>query len=162
MVLMVLLVCNSLETVCNCSPTCILKSDFNRRVSSTCPWTLDLHNRRPGRAANTSRSLCLQRPGRKHAPNLPLLHRTREVDEYPVNTTQWDADTHSTVANWAGDNSEMVSPAERDRFSLQSDDQRRAACVRTDTTGHAEHCWEVVYLLRGLVPNCWTSSFWVQ
>lgn len=50
-----------------------LKSGFRSLVSSTCPWTSDLHNLSPGRAANTWRSLCLHRAGRKHAPNRPLL-----------------------------------------------------------------------------------------
>lgn len=60
--------------MCWCSQcTCELKRGLSSRVSSTCPLMSDLHSLSPGRAANTWRSLCLQRAGRKQAPNRPLL-----------------------------------------------------------------------------------------
>lgn len=104
-------------TICKCSQsTCVLKSDFNRWVSSTCPWMLDLHSRRPGRAANTSRSLCLQRPGRKHAPNLPLLYTPPKDNR----------NQHSTKNKTPKDTQEEQS-------RLHFNKERWAACVRTDT-----------------------------
>lgn len=111
----VLLVCITLVTICKHSQsTCVLKSDFSRWVFSTCPWMLDLHNRRPGRAANTSRSLCLQRPGRKHAPNLPLLHRPRKDNGNQHIIPQWIKHRKTLNSNKAGwpKNNQRLSQSE--------------------------------------------------
>lgn len=64
--------------------TCLSKKDLSSRVSSTSPLTLDLHSLSPGRAAYTWRSLCLQRAGRKQAPNLPVLRQQRNTPSAPL------------------------------------------------------------------------------
>lgn len=148
-----------------CQFTCVWNSDFNRWVSSTCPWMLDLHSRRPGRAANTSRSLCLQRAGRKHAPNLPLLRGAQS--RRATITAQATQDRKTLIRKEARKEG-------RKGGSRQAKPQQRASPQRTSalgfrpapkdglTVGEAPRRHSVTedtYLLRGLVPSCCSSSF---
>lgn len=98
---------------------------------------LDLHNRRPGRAANTSRSLCLQRPGRKHAPNLPLLHRPRKDNGNQHIIPQWIKHRKTLNSNKAG--WPKTKQSQRVSSSVFTSVNKDGLHVLELTTDHAWH-----------------------